>query len=99
MILCLVLAMPLCASVYMCLVVTCLEMADLLALVCGVLLRVCHFPIGILGQVWYLIVSIPDLCTLTYFGLWSVYIAKPGSKIINRFFMLNSSEHEICTCS
>ena len=29
---------------------------------------VCHFPIGILGQVWYLIVSIPDLfCSLTYF--------------------------------
>ena len=28
--------------------------------------NVCHFPIGILGQVWYLIVSIPDLCTLTY---------------------------------
>ena len=26
-----------------------------------------HFPIGILGQVWYLIVSIPDLCNLTYF--------------------------------
>ena len=25
--------------------------------------------IGILGQVWYLIVSIPDLCTLTYFDL------------------------------
>ena len=25
------------------------------------------FPIGILGQVWYLIVSIPDICTLTYF--------------------------------
>ena len=31
------------------------------------LMWVCHFPIGILGQVWYLIVSIPDLCTLTYF--------------------------------
>ena len=29
------------------------------------LLWVCHFPIGILGQVWYLIVSIPDLCNLT----------------------------------
>ena len=28
----------------------------------------CHFLIGILGQVWYLIVSIPDLCTLTYFA-------------------------------
>ena len=26
-----------------------------------------HFRIGILGQVWCLIVSIPDLCTLTYF--------------------------------
>ena len=24
----------------------------------------------ILGQVWYLIVSIPDLCTLTYFSRW-----------------------------
>ena len=33
------------------------------------LLWVCHFPIGILGQVWYLIVSIPDLCTITYFYL------------------------------
>ena len=30
------------------------------------LLWVCHFPIGILGRVWYLIVSIPDLCNLTY---------------------------------
>ena len=25
------------------------------------------FDIGIQGQEWYLIVSIPDLCTLTYF--------------------------------
>ena len=33
------------------------------------LLWVCHFLIGILGQVWYLIVSIPDLCTLTYFHI------------------------------
>ena len=24
------------------------------------------FPCGVLGQVWYLIVSIPDLCHLTY---------------------------------
>ena len=32
------------------------------------LLWVCHFPIGILGQVWYLIVSFPDLCNLTYFA-------------------------------
>ena len=27
-----------------------------------------HFPIGIFGQVWFLIVSIPDLCPLSYFG-------------------------------
>ena len=33
---CLVFAMPLCASVYMCLVVTSWERADILALVCGV---------------------------------------------------------------
>ena len=26
------------------------------------------FPCGVLGQVWCLIVSIPDLCTFTYFG-------------------------------
>ena len=25
------------------------------------------FPCGILGYVWYLIVSVPDLCLLTYF--------------------------------
>ena len=54
---CLVFAVFLSASVYMCFVVTCWEKGDLLA----------HFPIGIMGQVWYLIVSIPDLCTLTYF--------------------------------
>ena len=35
---CLVFALPLYASVYMYLVVTCWERADLLALVCGVLL-------------------------------------------------------------
>ena len=33
---CLVFVMSLCGSVYMCLVVTCWERADLLALVCGV---------------------------------------------------------------
>ena len=33
---CPVLVIPVCASVYLCLVVTCWESADLLALVCGV---------------------------------------------------------------
>ena len=27
------------------------------------------FPCGILGQVWYLIVSLPDLCLLSYFDV------------------------------
>ena len=63
---CLVFAMSLCASVYMCFVVISLERAGLLALFCGVSLLVCHFPFGILGQVWYMIVSILGLCTLTY---------------------------------
>ena len=53
----------------MCLVVTCRERADLLALVCGVQLWVYHFPICILGHVWYLIVSIPDVCNLIYYDL------------------------------
>ena len=26
------------------------------------------FPCGILGQVWYSIVSIPDLCPISYFN-------------------------------
>ena len=64
---CPVFAMPLCASVYMCLVVTCWERADLLDLVWWCLTVTSRFPIGILGQVKYLIVLIPDLCTLTYF--------------------------------
>ena len=55
----------------MCFVVTCWERADLLALVCGFLLLVCHFPIGILGQVWYLIVSILDLARLLILNKFS----------------------------
>ena len=47
----------------MCFVVTCWERADLLALVCGVFCEFVTFPL-VLGQVWYLIVSIPDLCNL-----------------------------------
>ena len=27
------------------------------------------FLCGVLGQVWYFIVSIPDLCLLSYFGM------------------------------
>ena len=42
---CLVFAMSLCASVYMCFVVTCWERADLYALVCGVCCEFVTFPL------------------------------------------------------
>ena len=57
----------LCARLFICALWSPAGKGLTLALVCGVLLWVCNFPIGILGQVWYLIASIPDLCTLTYF--------------------------------
>ena len=50
------------ASVHCCLA------ADLLALVCDVYCDVVTFPFGIMGQVWYLIVSIPDPCCLYNFN-------------------------------
>ena len=55
------------ASVYWCLAVACWEKADLLALVCDFYCDFDTFPFGILGKVWYLIVSIPDPCFLSYF--------------------------------
>ena len=59
-------------SVMLCsLVVTCWERADLLALSCVMFSCVIvTFPIsyGVLGQVWYLIVSIPSHCLLPYFA-------------------------------
>ena len=54
------------ASVHCFLVVTCLERTDLLALVGDDYFIFVSFPCGILGQLWYLIVSFPDLCRLSY---------------------------------
>ena len=55
-------------SVHCCLVVTCWDRADRLALVGDVYCIFVTFPCGILGRVWYLIVSFPDLCRLSYFN-------------------------------
>ena len=52
------------AFVHCCLVVTCWERADILALVGDVYCILVTFPCGILGQVWYLIASFTDLCRL-----------------------------------
>ena len=51
------------------LVVACWEMADLFALLCVFVFY--HFPIWCPGshlyRIWYLIVSIPDLCLIAYY--------------------------------
>ena len=67
------------------LVVTCWERADLLAflwLMCSCVFVT--FSYGVLGQVWYLIVSIPDLCHLPYsliFAFFLTYIEKTKKNI------------------
>ena len=54
-------------SVHCCLMVTCWERADLLALGGDVYCIFVTFPCGILGQVWLMIVSFPDPCCLSCF--------------------------------
>ena len=49
------------ASIYCCLVVTCWERADIWFLFVMSNCDFVTFPCGILGQVWYLIVLIPDM--------------------------------------
>ena len=67
---------------------TCWERAGLLALVNDVYCICVTFLCGILGHVWYLIVSFPDLCLLSYFD-YSV----PDADEIKRMQRLN------CKCS
>ena len=63
------------------------------------LLWVCHFPIGILGQVWYLIVSIPDLCNLiTLFFTCDSGVAHCQSQHQSHFWWMNSMFKASGTC-
>ena len=77
------------ASVHCCLVVTWRERADLLALVCDVYCDFCYFPIWFLGQVWYLIVSIPDPCCLSYFYIENGCLIK-HFKTIDSFHIVSA---------
>ena len=79
---CLVFVILSCTSVYR-LVVTCWKRADLLALVCDISLWSFHFPIGFLGQVWCMIVWIPDPCPLSYFNM--------NNYNINIIYVINSN--------
>ena len=51
-----------------------------MALVYDVYCDFVTFPFGILGQVWYLIVSIPDPCCLSYFAkdFFKIIVGKPS---------------------
>ena len=52
------------------LVVTVWLMADLLAFLCVIFSSaLCLLPFGVLGQLWYFIVQIPDLCLLPDFDM------------------------------
>ena len=96
-------------SVYCNLVVTCWERAKLLAFLCVMFYCVfVTFLCGVLGQVWYLIVSIPDLCLLTYFSQRGKYstvqkLAKryryQHSKDLRPFIAYSVTEFETVFCS
>ena len=64
-------------------------MAPLLALVCDVNCDFVSFPFGILGQVWYSIVSIPDPHCLSYFHMNMLY--NPYTQQSNLFTMYSLS--------
>ena len=70
------------ASVHCCLVVYCWEGADLLALNCNCVFVT--FPCGILGQVWYLLVLIPDISHLSDFKLQRLSAEKPEGYELTR---------------
>ena len=74
---CLVFAMSLCASVYMCFVVDCWERADLLALVCGVICEFVTFPF----------VSLVRCGTWLYrFLIFAPLLTLPGRKLQRKNF-------------
>ena len=52
---------------------------------------VCHLPIGILGQVWYLIVSISDTCYKLEFSLQKNENARTKIRFQNNFDKNNAN--------
>ena len=65
------------------------ERADLLAFVYDVYCAFVTFPFGILGQVWYLIVSIPGPCRLSFF----IYFR---SMVCDKYF--EEFQYVLCDC-
>ena len=62
--------------------------------------EVVTFPCGILVQMWYLIVLIPDLCHLSYFENW--YEASPSrtlpSEVCSNGSMVKNGHILVVTC-
>ena len=85
------------ASVHCCPVATGWEKADLLALVCDVDCIFVAFPCGILGQVWYLIGSFPDLCPFFITLLFQDFVCDAIQKHLIHFpWILGSTDsHDI----
>ena len=80
-------------SVHCSLVVTCWERADLLALLYVMFKCVfITFPCGVLGQMWCLIVSVPDLCLLSYFYMIILYDFYLVYYEENKFLFLSSRQ-------
>ena len=78
-------------SVHCCLVVTCWESWPFGSLFVMFNCVFDTFPCGILGQLWYLIVSVPDLCRLSYFEQIHMKLGKERhavsyNKTIGAFF-------------
>ena len=83
-------------SVLCSLVVTCWESACLLSLLCVMFSCVfITFPCRVLGQVWYLIVSISDLCLLSYFVLNLSKVCQESST----FIFLKAAEYYMGQCT
>ena len=86
-------------TVHCCLVVTCWERADLLALVGDVYCICVTFQYGILGQVWYLILSFPDLRCLSNFmqSFWKPITALASlhiSTVSPEFSLVSHTKYE-----
>ena len=67
-------------SVSCIIVVTFWERIDPLTLLYVLFFIFVTFQYGVLGQVWYLIVSIADLCLLPYFSTGSTYESRKSSR-------------------
>ena len=72
-----------------------MEMADLLALVCDVYCDFVTFPYGIQRQMWYLVVSIPDPCCLSFFGNHNNFCFEKVDAILSALTLLRDLHRKL----